>query len=342
MKIEKLAPGRRWPQKLLVLVILSLITISSAFAQQFKRVVIFGDSLSDPGNYFVAFHTALIPPFVSPVPDAPYAIGGLHFSNGPTWAEQFTKALHRRASGLPALLAPQYFNNYAVGRARARANASVFPYFDLSSQVDQFLKDGKSGSSSDLFAVWIGANDVADALEDPANAQAILFSALNAEAVNIQRLYGAGARNFLVLNQPNLAVTPFVRSLGPVAQAGATQLDAVFNYYLDQTLTALTAMPGTKFFRLDTNAVLNSLIADPLHNGLENVTDSCLSFGVIDDAVCEEPGAYLFWDGIHPTEKGHSFLAQAALKAIGVAASSDDGDAKLNEEHEEALEALGP
>jgi phospholipase/lecithinase/hemolysin len=316
IKREKLVNARRW-SKLLVLAILSLTAVSSAFGQEFNRVVIFGDSLSDPGNYFAEFHTALVPPFLSPLPDAPYAIGGLHFTNGPTWAEQFTKALHLRPSGLPAFVAPQSFDNYAVGRARARANAPVFPYFDLTAQVDQFLQDGKTGSSTDLVAIWIGANDVGDALSDPADAQAIIFSALNAEAVNIQRLYAAGARNFLVLNQPNIGLTPLVSSLGPQAVAGATQLDAVFNYYLDQTLTALTAMPGTKFFRVDTNALLNGLVADPLQNGLENVTNSCLTFGVTAGAFCHDPDGYLFWDGFHPTTTGHSFVARAALQAIG-------------------------
>ena len=317
MKREKLLNARRWSDRLLVLAILSLTAVSSAFGQQFNRVVIFGDSLSDPGNYFAEFRTGLVPPFLNPVPDAPYAIGGLHFTNGPTWAEQFTKALHLRRGGLPAFVAPQSFENYAVGRARARANAPVFPYFDLSTQVDQFLHDGKSGSSTDLFAIWIGANDVGDALSDPANAQAIIFSALNADAVNIQRLYAVGARNFLVLNQPNLGLTPFVSSLGPQAVAGAAQLAAVFNYYLDQSLTALAAMPGTQFFRVDINTLLNGVVADPVQNGFEDVKNPCLTFGVTADAFCHDPDGYLFWDGFHPTTAGHSFVARAALQAIG-------------------------
>src|SRR5437870_5726450 len=47
-----------------------------------RSVVVFGDSLSDPGNAFVILHKVAVPPFSSLIPDAPYARGGLHFSNG--------------------------------------------------------------------------------------------------------------------------------------------------------------------------------------------------------------------------------------------------------------------
>ena len=88
-------------------------------AHQPWRLFFFGDSLSDSGNHFIAFREISHRPF-EPVPDAPYAVGGLHFSNGATWAEQLSWTLHSPKSGLPALLAGGEFTNYAVGRARAR------------------------------------------------------------------------------------------------------------------------------------------------------------------------------------------------------------------------------
>lgn len=318
---------RRWLQKLALVVLLSFATASCSFAQEFTRVIFFGDSLSDPGNFFVACRTSLIkgcvpflvPPFADPVPSAPYAIGGMHFSNGPTWAEQFAQALHDQTGGSPALLVPQVFNNYAVGRARARAGAPVFPAFDLSTQVGRFIADGKRGSGDDLFVIWIGANDMGDALLDPQNAGTILTQALTATLTNIQVLYAHGARNFLIVNLPDLAVTPFVRSLGPVAQAGATQIDTTYNSLLNGYVSGVlpNVLPGSKFIYLDANAVLQGIVADPAANGLQDVTDSCLTFGVTAGALCSNPNTYLFWDGFHPTTAGHSVLAKAALNAIG-------------------------
>lgn len=317
---------RRWLQKLALVLLLSFTTASCAFTQEFKRVIFFGDSLSDPGNFFIACRTSLInpcvpflvPPFSDPVPAAPYAIGGMHFTNGPTWAEQFAQALHDQTGGSPALLVPQVFNNYAVGRARARAGAPTFPSFDLSTQVARFVADGKRGSGDDLFVIWIGANDMGDALLDSQNAGTILTQALTATLANIQVLYANGARNFLILSLPNLALTPFVRSLGPVAQAGATQIETTYNSLLNGYVSTVlpAVLPSTKFTYLDANAVLAGIVADPVANHFQDVTDSCLTFDVTAGAFCSEPNTYLFWDGFHPTTSAHGVLAKAALKAI--------------------------
>src|SRR5712691_7999500 len=164
MKVTKNLQPRRWPRVLILLGLLSLLVASAAFADDPARLVIFGDSLSDPGNYFIAFGTVSRPLFV-PIPDAPYAVGGHHFSNGATWAEQLAKDLHQPTSGKPALRAPGVFTNYAVGRARARAGAPAFPFYDLSTQVGLFLSDfGGRASADAVYVVWIGANDLDDAL----------------------------------------------------------------------------------------------------------------------------------------------------------------------------------
>jgi outer membrane lipase/esterase len=284
--------------------------------------VFFGDSLSDPGNHFIAFHEISTRPF-APVPSAPYAIGGLHFSNGPTWAEQLAWRLHSPASGLPALLIPRAFTNYAVGRARARASAMEFPDFDLSTQVGRFLGDfGGSAPPDAIYSVWIGSNDLNDALNalavDPSGATSvgILTAAVTAVAGNIQLLWLRGAREFLVPSIPNLAITPAVRALGPQAQGAATFLTATYNGAVAQALVALAALPGIQITSVDVNALLAAVIADPAAEGLLDVDDACLAFGVIQNAICRTPNRYLFWDGTHPTRAGHGILAREAAEIL--------------------------
>src|SRR5690349_1967157 len=127
---------------------------ASAFAERSDGMVVFGDSLSDPGNHFVAYGTVSQPPF-APLPDFPYAIGGHHFSNGPTWIEQLSRALGMPTSGKPALRAPGVFTNYAVGRARARSGAPEFPHFDLSTQRQMFLVDtGGAAPAAAVYVMW--------------------------------------------------------------------------------------------------------------------------------------------------------------------------------------------
>jgi phospholipase/lecithinase/hemolysin len=294
----------------------------SALAGDFTGLVTFGDSLSDPGNHFIAFGLTARQPFM-PIPDASYAIGGHHFSNGATWAEQLATKLGLPTSGHPALRVPGKFTNYAVGRARARAGSPVFAHYDLGTQVGLFLSDfGGHASPGHLYAVEIGTNDLNDALSalagDPSGAtsMAILEEALTAVAQNIYVLWVSGARTFLVLNVPDLTITPVGRTLGPEAQFVVALLTNAYNGALAQTLTGLGALPEIRFVQLDLNALFATVVAAPDEVGLTNAQDACLTFGVVGGAICATPNRYLFWDGIHPTETGHDIIADAAHRAL--------------------------
>ena len=210
---------------LAAIAVLSLTVPGAAWARgngkkASERMFTFGDSLSDAGNHFAEIGEVSQAPF-DPVPSFPYAIGGHHFSNGDTWVEQLTKRLGKPTSGHPASLSPGVFTNYAVGRARARANAPDFPLFDLGTQINIFFADfGGNAPSDAVYAIWIGSNDTRDALSalgaDPSGATSlgILNDAVMSIGNNITALYLAGARDFLILNVPNLAITPAVQSSG--------------------------------------------------------------------------------------------------------------------------------
>jgi len=313
----------RYPSRIVfavVLCLVSAVSVSTALAESFDRMVIFGDSLSDPGNHFVAFGTTSRAPF-APLPDFPYGIGGHHFTNGPTWAEQLTRALGIPTSGKPALRAPGVFTNYAVGRARARAGAPEFPYFDLSSQVHQFLTDFRGQAPSNaLYVIWIGANDLDDALiaaqTDPTLAVEIIRAAVTTLAANVYGLWAAGARNVMILNLPDPALAPFIRALGPPVQAAASQVGMLYNAALDQAVMRMSGLPGLELVRFDVKAVFDDIVAMQGDAGVINVTDACLSFGVAVHAVCTHPNRYLFWDGAHPTKAGHHLIAEAALRLL--------------------------
>jgi phospholipase/lecithinase/hemolysin len=293
------------------------------------RLVIFGDSLSDPGNFYAAFALSSQAPYEM-VPSAPYTIGGHHWTNGPTWAEQLAGMLGSPNSGRPALLQPGVFGNYAVGGARARANAPDFPYFDLTTQVSSYL--AVAGGRADpraVYVVWLGGNDLRDALAaagtDPTfqTSAGILREAVESTAANIVALWSAGARVFLVPGVPDLSRAPAVRALGPAAVGGAWQLSVLYNDAESGALDQLVAaLPGIRIIRLDTFALLDSASSNPGAYGLADGTTPCLRFYVVAHAICEEPEEMLFWDGIHPTTAGHHLVAaaaRAALRANGTA-----------------------
>ena len=104
------------------------------------------------------------------------------------------------------------------------------------------------------FVVYAGGGDGAPVLQ----------AALGSIAGNIQRLYAAGARDFLVWAVPNVALTPAIRSLGPAAGGLATYLTQVFNNNLAGIVAQLSAgLSGSSFARLDAFAILNAIVADP-------------------------------------------------------------------------------
>ena len=310
-------------------------------AGSFSRLVIFGDSLSDPGNVFVVTGEFEVRPF-DLIPDRPYAIGGLYFSNGRTWVERLAAALRLHSSARPALLAPGSFSNYAFGAARARPDSGQ--PFDLGAQVNLFLSDFGGGAASDaLYVIFVGGNDIRDAIQALASnpttgttSTTIIEAAVQGVADNVVSLAMAGARDFLIANAPDLSRVPAVsmnpNSLAPVARRFSVE----FNEALTQALKNVeTLLPfKIEIIPLDVFGVFTQVVDSPAAFGFSNVTQSCITPGVIRGAICREPDKYLFWDGIHPTRVAHAILARRAEEILAAAVTA------LEVENSERLEAV--
>lgn len=270
----------------------------------FKRMFVFGDSLSDPGNRFAITGETAHPPF-QPIPDAAYGVGGHHFSNGRTWVEVLAQRMNLTEWAKPANRDPA-FGNYAYGGARARPFSPTAPSFG--DQVQQWIGNGNctpgSLQADALFVVQFGGNDLRDLLEadptDPATAQ-ILPQAVAAIAQNIGVLRYCGAHHFLIANVPDLGATPLVPQPLKALVSGAA---AQFNFFLELTLAGHHSdmNRGT----VDLYAFVNEV------QGFGNVDTPCLTFGVAEGAFCQDRDDYLFWDAIHPTKRAHAILAEIA------------------------------
>jgi len=316
----KTISANRWT--LIGLLALALLAPNWATAQvAFSRIVVFGTSLSDPGNAFALAHRQSTPPYANLsqflVPDAPYARGGHHFSNGATWIEQFARPLGLAASVGPAFAGTNLgASNYAVGGARARQDGASF---DLSIQVGSFLSDFAGVAPADaLYVLEIGGNDIRDALEAGPAGGTVIVDALAAIGANIDALYAAGARHFLVTNGPNLGLTPAVRILdtfNPGAAQAAGFFSQSFNAGLETLLTSLEGLPEIEIARLDIYQKVGELVADPQAFGLSEVQSACVT-PEVPPFACQGVDGFLFWDGIHPTAAGHAIFAQEAVFAL--------------------------
>lgn len=183
---------------------------------KYSQVVVFGASLSDTGNVFAATGGK------TPGP-APYYFGG-RWSNGPLWIENVAakvgKTVTRSSAG---------GTNFAYGGAKTCALAGVEPAVpDMCTQVALFL--GATGGKADSEALYVidaasvGSNMLAVLGSGGAIPNSAVTAAAPADTAAMMQLYNAGARHFLVRNVPDVGATPYVKSLGAQASAGATAL----------------------------------------------------------------------------------------------------------------------
>jgi outer membrane lipase/esterase len=274
---------------LLVLSILS--SALPAAAGHFTRLVVLGDSLSDTGAVFAVTLGA--------VPASPPYYAG-RFSNGPVWPEYLSTAL-----SIPV-------ENFAYGGAQtSRANlfdglfGIDFP--GLSDEIDVVTAQSAVLDPDAIYVVWAGANDFRAAFSkgQAPDIAAMVTNILNA----VGALYLAGARHVVVVNLPDLGLTPEGRASGsgPVI----TLLSETFNEHLEVALAA----DAPASIRLDVFGLMHETINDPAEYGFTNVTTPCLTAA----GVCAEPAGYLFWDHVHPTTQGHALLAEKFAKAINQA-----------------------
>ena len=230
--------------------------------------------------------------------------------------------------GLAGSVKPAYASgslhatNYAVGAARAYDDGKNV---NLSDQVQKFLEDcGGAAPSDALYVIEMGGNDIRDAIVayqagGQLAAAAVMQEAIASIAHNIQLLYAAGARDFLVWLPPNPGLTPAIRTLNqinPGVTQLATGLTQSFNAGLSGVLTQLSGLPGITIRRLDAFALLNGIVGEPSGYDLTNTATPCLT----PDAApffCQQPDEYLFWDGIHPTKAAHAIVAATASLLIG-------------------------
>lgn len=319
---------RRLLAQVVVFALFAVALVSGAAAQRIDKIVFFGDSLTDSGNNFLLTGQSTTIPFPLTPAAYSYDIGGHQYSNGMVWSQYLAKDLGLPHSGLPHFqIHASTDSNYAIGEARSRPNASPSTIFDLTQQVQIFIADTNGTvPPNTLIAIWIGANDLEDALDalktDPSGgtSEVILQEATASVLANLQDLYQRGARMFLIANIPDLSKTPYVRFLGltdPTIPPIVSQMTSEFNTALESVASGFSASPGMQYFQLfDANALLDLVISSPGKFQLLDAIDRCTVPLVKSNAICKMPDSYLFWDATHPTTAGHHVIAGAVFDLL--------------------------
>ena len=217
------------------------------------------------------------------------------FSNGPVWVEQ-------RQLGLDVRPSDRGGSNFAIGGARLNPGSGPT---SLGAQVDRYLASPPAAIGI-LHIVFGGGKDLLAAVLDP-RAELMVDIAAASLGDIITRLVDAGATEFIVPNLPDVGMTPAIMSRGKAAQEHAQRLTERFNAEIDRMLTEVESH-RRPIRRLDVHAMAERARSDPASYGFAEVMTPSAAL-----ASCD---GYLFWDHVHPTERGHARLADAAWNLL--------------------------
>jgi outer membrane lipase/esterase len=306
-----------------LLVFAVAIHVAPVHAAPINGLVIFGDSLSDPGNNALAMGSTVSPPFNVTlqsditsnafIPTYPYA-SSFQYSNGSVWAYQFATTLGLQSQVAGPVLGGGLGANYASGgAATGPLNSGSFPPNLLTQTASYISALGSASAPADsLYVVAGGGNNARDALDeiaggaDPTATITATAAQFAADIGNIvDSLQGKGAANIVVWDVPNVGLAPAIAANGTTAAQLGTALAQAMNNALTNRLASET---GVQIFSM--YSLVTAVNVNPAAYGLINASDAA---GAIPGA---DPSQYLCWDGIHPTAAGHAILAQSMYSAV--------------------------
>lgn len=306
------------------------VACSQAFAapSPYSTLVVFGDSLSDAGQF----------------PDLTGGTAGMRFTNrdeNGNFAPVSPMILGNRLGVGATELGPSTSlgnlasgrpdgNNWAVGGYTTQqildsitdtSKAIVPPNGPLPGFVFRerpgYLANGLRADPNALYYLTGGGNDFLQGLvNSPADAAAA-GSRLVASA---QALQQGGARYIMVWLLPDLGQTP--NFSGTPQQNPLSQLSGVFNQSLVSQLSKIDA----EIIPLNIPVLLNEAIASPTQFGLasgQNLVGTCYSgdscaenpvYGL--NGSTPDPTKLLFNDSVHPTIAGQQLIADYAYSII--------------------------
>ena len=277
---------------------------------RFENLVVFGDSLSDNGNLFALSDGRL--------PDPNLYVNG-RFSNGPNWVDYFPSVASSVTHFGPvtAFYAAHQPNdhptNFAIGGSTSanllQSGPSIFPPNPtLPAQIRDYLRVKLTASSDDLYVIWIGANDFFVPGITPQETVANIRA-------GIALLSSAGARTFIVISIPDIALTPQVKAVPTIIQA-ARQFVFTVDALLYVELLPFAWLHRITVDIVDINRIFIPLVLNPGRFGFTNSSGFALdpSTGGGDT----NPDHYVFWDGFHPTTKAHHIAAEFIYKSIAL------------------------
>ena len=282
-------------------------TAQAAGSSPFDNVVVFGDSLSDAGQFYSSSLGTYSKFTTNPGDVAVQLVASKYgFNLQPS-----------RVGG----------SDYAFGGAGVVTDddGPSSPIPTVTQQITGYLGNGAKADPRSLYIVWGGANDIfyhagayGSGYETATQAVANINAAATQEVALINQLKQAGANYVVVFNLPNIGATPSAQQEATVIPGIQTVLTGVSQSY-NQTLNAGL---GSHTLAVNTYALFDQVLANPAKYGFTNATTPACTTSSSHDcngSTLVAPNAdqtYLFADGVHPTTAAHVMLSQVVLSEL--------------------------
>lgn len=252
--------------KKIITFIFTLFFCTTVFAEDIKQLVVIGDSLSDNGNLYKKLFQI--------IPKSPPYYAG-RFSNGPTWAENLGQYFYSKKyidykivayGGATAILHNLKDDKFI---APVTLDGEMFEYYAGSLFTDK---------SKVLYAFWISSNDYL--YDEQENLQGLVNDVVEKTIASVEGLAKRGAKNFIILNEPDLARTPFARNHKNAERLHS--LTILHNKKLAEEVNNLNKKyPKAKFVLINIYDIFNDLLDNTdkfnkkYNQHITNITDSC-------------------------------------------------------------------
>ena len=314
--------------------------------KKIDRFLIIGDSLSDKGTMarsYLALFSGL---------EGTSPVG--RFTNGYVWTDFFcqnvlSKALHATAESI--LLEPLFELNdnervvtdesQTYVRTYCEGGMTAHNYFsrrtlnielgltqkflsNLDEMYDEIKKDDDlmvisfEDKAKTLVIEWSGANDLITVNDMPTKEAA--EKAVHARIKNVERLIALGYRQFILINLPNLSLTPRFQNGSAHKREAANESALHFNDYLATQMQALVQKyPEHHLSLYDANALFAQAYNNPAAFGLEEEKKhkpfiESKHFQDTQNQLIAK--GFMFWDDVHPTQAVHQHLAHDLYQLV--------------------------
>jgi hypothetical protein len=264
---------------------------------QYTSITVFGDSLVDAGNLYIADGGTR--------PDPALGYFEHRFTNGYDYPDLLSLSLF----GVPTTPSLAGGSNYAFGGARVVDTGDGLP--DLQAQLGMFQASGTSIDANGLYIFNFGGNDVfaargefgPDAIGTYTDTSSYLQAAADQYVAGVQALIDLGARNILMTDFPLFG----------------EPLTAEANGYLATALAGLTMPSDTSFFFYSLSDFNRRALLEPASLGLPplQANTNCVD----DGAQSTGCAGYFSFDGVHATAAVQAAGAQELDELFGLTAA---------------------